>query len=379
MDDSNRMVWLDALRLIAGVSMIGLHATADATGQPFSAWDAQDRIAPMVLRAVIYVARTELFIIIALFLLLLGLERRPRTYRMVIAEQARRLLVPFAFWTVFYAVFNLIKANAFGYAPTMIADLTSPASWAGFFLLGDVKYHMHFIPTLFGVLLFFPAFRAAARWPVLGFLVIAALALKHELDAFIWSTFWDSAILPWLVRAVKILTYVGYGVVAGAFVALWRQSVAADRALWVPTLLWFGGLLFLIKLVATWRTVQTGRWPHDFAPAFWADFLMPVILFFVFLCLSHRRWPPVLSRLAPFSFGIYLCHPIFLDLTEIMLAGTDLAPIGQVLLKIAVGVLSTSLLVAMLSRIPLLAWTIGLGPSPRFPLNFTRFRKKEIL
>ncbi|MCX7560513.1 acyltransferase [Sulfitobacter sp. F26204] len=364
MSSSKRMIWLDALRLVAGVSMIGLHATADATGQPFIAWSPEDRIAPMLLRAVIYIARTELFIIIALFLLLLGLDRRPRSYGEVIAEQARRLLLPFAFWTLFYALFNLIKASAFGYLPTLVSGLTDPATWARWLLLGEVKYHMHFIPTLFCVLLFFPVYRSAMRQPALALLVIAALAAKHELDVFIWSTFHGDPILPWLIRAVKVFTYVGYGMVAGGMVMLWREVRPQTRMVLLPGLLWGGALLFMIKLAATWITVTSGRWPHSFVPGFWADFLMPVVLFMLCLCLSDRGWPAVISRMAPYSFGIYLCHPIFLDMAEIALVGTEFLPITQVLFKIGVAVVGTSLLVVVLRRLPALAWTVGLGPLP---------------
>ena len=67
---STRQTWIDALRLTAGLSMVGLHATADATGQPFPDAELAERVAPMLLRAVLYTARTELFLIISLFLLL---------------------------------------------------------------------------------------------------------------------------------------------------------------------------------------------------------------------------------------------------------------------------------------------------------------------
>lgn len=366
---STRMVWLDALRLIAGVSMLGLHATADATGQPFIEFPPEDRVAPMLLRAVIYTARTELFIIIALFLLILGLDRRPRPYHAVIAEQARRLLVPFLFWTLFYAAYSLIKAGAFGYAAQDLAALADPVAWARFLLLGAVKYHMHFIPTLFAILLFYPLFRGAERAPWLALLVLAGLAVRHEIDLFLYSSFWGS---PWLdaaVRVTKVISYIGYGLVAAAFAGLWRSQPPAERAGWLGPLLYLGGLLFAVKLVATWRTVTTGTWPHDFTPGYWADFLMPVVLFALCFCLSHRRWPMLLSTLAPYSFGIYLCHPIFLDLVEISLRGTALPPMTQVMLKIGVALPCTAALVAMLARVQPVAWTIGLGPLPRLRIK----------
>ena len=110
MQKDDRQIWIDAVRITAGISIVVLHATADPTGQPWVAYSQSERVGPMLLRAVVYTARTELFLIIALFLLLLAHEKTPRTYRQTLAEQSRRLLVPFAFWTLFYAFYGLIKA-----------------------------------------------------------------------------------------------------------------------------------------------------------------------------------------------------------------------------------------------------------------------------
>lgn len=365
----DRFIWLDSLRLAAGVSMVGLHATADSLGQPFTQFDAGQRIAPMLVRAVIYTARTELFLMISVFLLLMALEKRPKTYRETLRIQARRLLVPFAFWTVFYAIYNLIKANAFGYADAIVSDLLNPLSWIEYFSLGSVKYHMHFIPTLFGLLLFYPLFRLAQRLPILGALVLVCLLIKRELDLFVFAEFWGTEALPYVVRFVKISTYAGYGLMAGAFLGVWQQVGTELREKFLPLLLFFGGLLFLIKLAATWKTIESGAWPFNYTAGYWADFLMPVVLFAVALCLGHRRWPQTFTQLAPYSFGIYLCHPIFLDLVEIWLNGRLFSPFEQVITKIVIALVATSILVMCLARTRPLAWTIGLGPLPRFPIQ----------
>ncbi len=99
--ETGRHAWIDALRVCAGVSMVGLHVTADAQGQPFPDADPAARLAPMVLRALLYTARTELFLMISVMLLVIALARRPRGYGTVIVQHARRLLVPYAFWTLF--------------------------------------------------------------------------------------------------------------------------------------------------------------------------------------------------------------------------------------------------------------------------------------
>jgi surface polysaccharide O-acyltransferase-like enzyme len=361
----NRLIWLDALRLCAGLSMVGLHASADPNGQPWPAYAQAERIAPMILRSFLYVARTELFLVISVFLLILALDQRPRSYRQTLREQSRRLLVPFAFWTVFYAGYGLNKAFAFGYGGSALAQVLDPLSWPGFLLLGSVKYHMHFIPTLFGILLLLPLYRTAFRFPVLGLAILPLLLMKRELDVFLYAEFWGQDILPYLARAVKILAYAGYGMAAAAFYAVWTRASVQDRAAWVAPAVLAGGLLFALKLAAAWKTAESGQWPHGHTPGYWADYLMPVLLFAVCMCLGHRAWPQILSRLAPFSFGIYLCHPVFLDLAEIWLRGAEWTPVLIILVKIVLVVPATALCVWLLSRTRALAWTIGLGSLPR--------------
>lgn len=346
--------------------MLCLHATSDPSGGPWGAYPTEDRYAPLVLRTFLYMARTELFIVISCFLLMFAIDRRPRTYGQVLQEQCQRLLLPFLFWTVFFAGYGLIKAQAFGYFDNALSDLASVKQWARNLLLGDVKYHMHFLPTLFGVVLFYPLFRLAVRYPALGLSILVCLVSKNALDAFIYRTFWGTELLGYLVRAVKIFTYIGYGMLAGAALGVWQRTTAETRKEWFPILMWLGVLLLLFKLIAAWKTAQSGEWTFTYVPAYWADFLFPVVLFGGCMTLAHLRWPEIISRIAPYSFGLYLCHPIFHDLYEIaMQNGTDLSPISQIGLKVGFTLVMTSVLVFIISKTKMIAWTIGMGPLPR--------------
>lgn len=364
-EKTDRLIWLDALRLLAGISMVGLHASADSNGLPFPNAAEYQRVAPMILRAVLYVARTELFLIISIFLIVLAVDKRPRSYGSVLQQQCSRLLIPFFFWTVFYAFFGLYKASSFGYLESALINVSSPESWIGFLLLGDVKYHMHFIPTLFGVVLFFPLYRSVLKHPIMGLAILFLLLIKRELDQVAYAQLWGTDILPYAVRFLKTLAYTGYGLVAASFYTLWKSSRAQDRSAWLGLILLVGCLLFAVKLVAAFKIVQSGQWAFGYTPGYWADYLMPVLLFALCMCLGHRKWPDILSRLAPFSFGIYLCHPIFMDFAEINLRGVELTPIQLIGCKIAFVLPATSVFVWLLSKSRITAWTIGLGALPQ--------------
>ncbi|MEC8293784.1 MAG: acyltransferase [Pseudomonadota bacterium] len=371
MQDTNtsRHTWIDGLRLCAGVSMVGLHATSNSAGLPFPEATAAERIAPMLLRAVLYMARTELFLLISVFLLLLSLDRRPRGYRATMAQQARRLLPPFVFWTLFYAIYNLLKAGAFNYHPQALTQLTDPVAWAGFLLLGDVKYHMHFIPTLLGFLLLYPLVLAAVTRPWMGLLVVFGLLAKWHLDAWAYSTLWDSPSLPYVLRAIKILSYSGYGFAAAALAGLWLRhgSKLAKQTLWplLTICIVFALVLLGLKLQAMVIVIQTGAWAYGNEPGYWADFLMPLVLMSLTMLLCGRNWPEKLSVWAPYSFGIYLCHPTFLDLAEICIPASW-SPTQHVAAKIAFTLPMTICLIRTIARSRHLGWTIGLGPLPQF-------------
>lgn len=377
-ESADRMVWIDGLRLIAGVSMVGLHASSDVNGQPFPDFSLWERTGPVMFRSVMYLARTELFIIIALFLLFLSLDNRPRNYTAVITKQSKRLMRPFLFWVAFYAFYRLIKAHFFGYKDAIWAQLANPVDWVGFVLLGDVQYHMHFLPTLFCLVLLYPIYWIAVEKPWIGVLVLLCLFTKREVDIWLWA---HSDVVPgidYLIRFVKIITYVGYGFVAAAGLGIYKNiNVRNGLAPYFNMILFTGIILYLLKLIYSMRVIQSGNWQFNYAPGFWADFLMPVVLFFLFMSsqrLSGFYW---LSRLAPYSFGIYLVHPAFLDLAEIALWDSTLSPIVFVLSKVTWAILMSSITVVVLSKIPGLGWTIGLGIFPNIS-QISRFIQPKI-
>ncbi|MCP5074759.1 MAG: acyltransferase [Rhodobacteraceae bacterium] len=370
---SGRMVWLDCLRLIAGVSIVGLHASSDINGQPFPDFEIAERVGPVLFRAVIYIARTELFLMISLFLLCMSLDRRPRGYAETIVEQARRLLVPFLFWAVFYAFYRVFKASYLGYESAIWVELATFWQWPRYLLLGSVQYHMHFLPTLFGLVLLFPLYKFAVRNPWLGLLVFLCLFTKREADVWMWANLQDMPGFPYLVRGVKILTYAGYGMVAGSFYGLVKQGMDHRRlSEWFFFALASGVLLFGLKLIYSYKVVHAGDWQYNYTPAFWADFLMPVLLFLACMAAALRRWPAIISQLAPFSFGIYLVHPVFLDGLEVLLWQSGISPTAYVFAKFTGAVVLTAAAVFLLSKSNLLGWTVGLRPLPRVRFGLRR-------
>jgi surface polysaccharide O-acyltransferase-like enzyme len=377
---ASRFTWLDTLRLLAGICIVAVHSTSDPSGEPFPAYPVDERIAPILFRSIVYCARTELFLIISLFLLMMALDRRPRSYGAVVREQSRRLLVPFAFWVVFYAFYRLIKAYHFGYGPAIVAELQSPEHWLGYFLLGNVQYHMHFLPTLFGMVLLYPAYLLAIRRPELGFVVLICLWAKLSVDQWLYGALGGSPYLEYLVRLNKILTYGGYGMLAASFYGILKRDfdAAVGRQMFAVVLL-TAVVLFLVKLVHAYQIITTGTWAYTFTPGFWADYLMPPLLFLGIMSLRHGTWPMLFSRLAPYSFGIYLMHPIVMDQVEILITPWSLRPWQMVSLKFPLALGGTLVLVMLVARLPFLSWVIGLGGGGERPVPVSPVKPPEEL
>ncbi|MGB1235852.1 MAG: hypothetical protein ACPG5U_08970, partial [Planktomarina sp.] len=196
--------------------------------------------------------------------------------------------------------------------------------------------------------------------PVLGVLVFLCLMARRELDGMVWAYFADQPYLPWVLRGIKILTYCGYGFVAAAAYGLWKRKGVTRT--FFPFVAIIGVVLFAFKIQATQITVETGRWPFGYVPGYWADFLMPVVLFFGAMAMAKSAWPMAISNVAKYAFGIYLTHPIFLDMAEILTRNLPLSPIEQVGVKLLYTLPLTIVLVLGLSQLRCLAWTIGLSP-----------------
>ncbi|MEO1562139.1 MAG: acyltransferase [Pseudomonadota bacterium] len=360
-----RLLWLDVLRVIAGLSVVFVHATTDLRGKPFPDVTELERLGPMLIRAVSYIARTELFLIISILLLVLSLDRRPRGYFETLKDYGQRLLIPFAFWVVFYAFFRLVKAYALGYEDAIWAQLSDPAIWAQYFILGKVQYHMHFLPTLFALMLFFPLFLKAIHMPICGLMIFLCLTAKEHTDVLLWSEFRDWAGFEYLLRLVKVLTYTGYGFVAASFYGLLRRGLTAEQFGAIASIAIMGCVLtFGFKLADTYHVVVDGEWNYGYGPGFWGDFLMPVMVVGLVLGFSQRDWNSWFLKLAPYSFGMYLMHPAIMDLVELGLMDIVLNPTLFVLGK-ALGALFITLgLCAVMNRVPQLAWMIGTGKIP---------------
>jgi surface polysaccharide O-acyltransferase-like enzyme len=364
-----RLVWFDANRVFAAIGVVLIHSSTDFGGKPFLDATTSERLAPVFFRSLGEFSGSEMFFLFSLFMIAMRVDKGIPSYGSAVSAQAKRLLVPFAFWVIFYAFFRLIKADAFNYSSHIWNEITQVRSWLGYFTLGKVQYHMHFLPTLFVLFLFYPLMRVAMRYPLLGFTLVLTLGIMNNTQGFIWGLGLEPELRDYFLRALKIIGYVGYGFAAFALYGVWKDGIPRGES---RLLLRLGTYFALLAYVATLpffaTAVQNGNWGVRAGWDYYGHFLMPVCIFLIFMGTQYTDWSEKWSNRAKYTFGVYLVHPAVIDLFDICILKSGvsevLEPWSLVLLRFVV-VLPTSFLVAYgISKVSAMAWTVGLGPTP---------------
>jgi surface polysaccharide O-acyltransferase-like enzyme len=363
------MVWFDANRVFAAVGVVLIHSTTNFSGQPFPDATITERAVPVFLRSIGEFSGSEMFFFFSLFLMALRIDRHRPTYRDAILTQASRLLVPFAFWTIFYALFRLVKAEAFGYGPQYLEELAQIKTWVAYFLLGKSQYHMHFLPTLFAIFLFYPVMRLALRYPVLGVLLFATLGAMDHVQGFLYSIDIPQLARDYLVTITKVWGYVGYGLAAFALYSLWKDGLPRGETRLIRRgALYLVSLAYLATLPFFGHALLKGEFPVRQGWDYYGHFLMPLLIFCIFMGSQFSNWSPKWSQAAKYTFGVYLVHPLLIDLFDIAVVKSGMSSMMSPALLVTsrfLLVLPAAMLLSIaIKQSKLTAWTIGLGPTP---------------
>ncbi len=353
---------LDLLRTVAMVGIIGIHVTADPSGAAWEAWPASERIVPVLLRTAMAPFDIAIFIGASFFLLAHTLERSSASYSGIIGRRLERLLVPFAFWSLVYLAVRFLKAEHFGYAAGYRAELSDVSSWVRYALLGSAQYHLHFLPFLAGLTLLYPLARPGSRGPAVGLVaLLVSLVAWYFLDRWIYQSDVQPALRPYALRATKTLGYLGYAALAfGVYRATRDGRFASRRGWWA-----FGALFALVCCAAVlWphaaQEAASGTWlPMSLGPHLGRHVAMAAA-FVLFLVVERVPWPRLWRRLGALTFGVYLFHPIVVDLLEIGQHGLAWSPTTRVLVNLIVATVVSFAAVGAIAQVRWLRWTIGL-------------------
>ncbi|WP_442951990.1 acyltransferase [Orrella sp. JC864] len=287
-----RLARLDAARWIAALAVVLLHCAAVPVSgsEPYGSpgWVSANLYDSAVRWCV------PVFVMISGALLLAPARREglPRFYM----RRTARILLPLAFWTLFYLGWSALLERLDG-------TPTDPWAWLTRLSEGRPYYHLWYLYMIVGLYLFAPFVRdmygrlnerrrLACVLGTLGIAVMDAL-YRH------WAGTGYGFFLAWFVP------YLGY-FIAGRMV--FEGSLRLPRP----------GLVLALSVAAT----AAGVYALSNAQAmnfYFYDYFSVTVPFMSLaafqLILSQSRLPR-LTLLAPLTFGVYLIHPVFIDLAQ---------------------------------------------------------------
>jgi surface polysaccharide O-acyltransferase-like enzyme len=330
------VAWLDQVRVLAAVAVVAIHVVA-----PWVAAGASGEQVWMTANVVDSSLRwcVPVFVMTSGALLLDPRHQQPVAvfYR----RRAARVLVPLLCWTALYLAVRVWWLDP----GTDRQELLNAVARGSPFL------HLYFLFLLVGLYLVTPLLRLVVQQSSArrlgGF--VAVLTLLGVADQFLQSCC-DAGEPNAVTRFLPFLGYYLGGWWARAHVPPIRRRVAVACAL--------AAIAATIGLAA-W----TSRGGWDRTGTYVYGFLAPwvvVMSFAVFLALrdvalapGHERW---VRRLAPWTFGVFLVHPLVL----LAVRTRPMAPpttVAGTLLDVAAltagAVLVSLLVVVVLSRVPL--------------------------
>ncbi|HBP03196.1 MAG TPA: hypothetical protein DD677_08680 [Stenotrophomonas sp.] len=198
-----------------------------------------------------------------------------------IAKLARRLLIPWAFWFLVFGAINLAR-----HKPLMPLDYSG--GWVAGVLAGS-SIHLWYIPFIFALIVILALIKRFVDRQMLFWLVVMATVVNL---ATVWQ--WE----PWSRQVGYPLaqwTQASTAVLIGLLMGLHRSTRWGAHALAVA----------LMMVAATWvlSSLPGVALPH----------LIAALVLLAALRWGHRiPTLTVMQTLANATFGIYLCHPIFL-------------------------------------------------------------------
>jgi surface polysaccharide O-acyltransferase-like enzyme len=346
--ETSRITSLDLLRIMGASAVVTLHVADGGLGD------------------ITTLSSSELWLCIALdcasrwavpiFVMVSGAllldpahnETPSRFYR----RRFRRIGVPYLFWSGFYVGWSYLMSP-----PTDRPFLMQIV--ANIFHTGTY-YHMHFLNLMLGLYLFVPALRLVTCGDVSLVRLTTIVILALGVGDFVMSKIDGSE--PTIF--VRFVPFMGYFLAGWCLRRPMRGSVAKTVALALLIASVAGTALIMYYFVTHGRSDEGQR--EVMSEPFSPQIILESVCLFALIVHAASRWnPPArlaawITGLSSLTFGVYLVHPVFLDLLNV--CGLTSAWHGiwigvptQVLVIIAASFAVTWLL----QRMKFLRWTLG--------------------
>lgn len=293
---SNDIQWVDFTRVVAIFSVVLLHSAAPLlyrynTISSFNWWVGNiydSAVRPCV----------PLFFMITGYLLL-GKQESVKDY---LLKRSKRILIPFIVWSIIYVFWR-------GYLGETITPLTFLR-----LIFIPAYYHLWFFYAIIWLYLYIPILRVFMQYSKKGFLYYFIILW---FIAVLPIPFIEKAI-PYVSEMYVYITYTGYlvvGYLLGNTQTNKKHAIQSLLVSFICLLITITGTYFLTAQ-SNREYLAYGEYFHHYSSP---NIILQSVSIFIFLkhfwenalISSHQK--TILKVLSSASFGIYLIHPIVLD------------------------------------------------------------------
>lgn len=331
--------WISNLRVIATISVIILHVSAELllssfTNPPNVSWSVANLYDSLVRYCV------------PVFVMITGALMLPQEIELTVFFQKRfkRVLIPFLFWSLIYIANSFLSDLHVGKTFT---PLSAMKTICNDFLFG-ASYHLWYIYMLIGLYLFIPILskwiRNCSEKEIIYFLIVWAFTVTIGRISHFAN-----------IRPLYFTGYIGY-LVLGYYLAnksfkqTQKKMVLYALSLIVIGCLSTAGLTYM-------ASVKKGVFYEEFYNNFNPNVMMVAIgVFLLFKFKTPVRNKPLLkvsATIDQYSYGIYLVHVlVLLYLNKLGINGRFIHPIVGIPITSIICLGFSTLIVYVLRKLP---------------------------
>jgi len=285
---SNHVVGLDCLKVLAIFAVVWVHGSD------------MNKMAKSL--RVYCVFAVPCFVIISAFLMQMSCSTKTdRGYFDLIYSRFKRLVPAYLVWSALYIIFRIIKM-------TFITNAPTDFDWIAVIFCGGASYQLWFVPVLlvltsiFTPLIIFTTKRDNGNSLIASLFVLAVFMLWADMKSRSYFHFSGGYAIFYPINGLT-----GYFILGIGLWLLFRKCSIYTRNKFA--IMSVGISFLLLALVLPSFRIEFSR---NFFILFYSLPLF-VSFFLIFLYIKSPFVILITKFLAPCSFGIFLCHGIFVE------------------------------------------------------------------